>query len=105
MHNIQITEDKRVKEWSKEYKVYFVTISGFRYWLRPLKRSEYLDMIQIRELGIEDDIEMPAIRKVVLNYTPEMEAGQFEERAGVVSTLYSVISEISGFVDPEIGDV
>jgi len=101
----ELLKDDRVKAWQKEYKVYYVTIAGHRYYIRPLKRSEYLDMLQIRELGIEEDIEMAAVRKCVLNFEADMETGVFEERGGVSSTLYGVISEISGFLEADITEL
>jgi hypothetical protein len=90
---------QEIEEWKKKYMaVYFTPFENEKFIWRPLKRPEYRQLIEQKEMGIMDREE--AIMQAVILFPRDFDIKEYIAkggRAGVPSLIADMVMDKSGF--------
>jgi len=86
-------KEEQIAEWKKKYgKVMRVSISGIKYYYRPIDSDEY---INIQKLISEEEVKAELQTAIVGTIFPEIND---KSPAGAILVLSDEIIKISGFI-------
>jgi len=92
----EITKDQ-IAEWKKQHgQIFKITpIEGLDVIYRPLKREDYIGIMNGQMSGEIVDPEIDTVKTCVLNDIPDI---VYQEKGGLATVVYEEIMKKSGFV-------